>query len=205
MALFKIFRFNHLYEVPYPAFFPSLSLLSLLSADVTSWRNGGNGLYPNTTAPIDWDKKDSVLWKVETPVWGNARPIIVGDKLFYTAEPAELICADAKTGKTLWQTTNSLEDVIDMTPAKRSEVKRIIDANENLTATLEPVKRRVYQLTRRLRNDKDNERLKTQLAEAEADLVSVLSPNTTWTATASGVESWKASTTDSAPVPLLCW
>ena len=156
-------------KFPKSLLIPSLFLLPSLSADVTSWRNGGNDLYPGTSAPINWDDRDSILWKVETPVWGNARPIIVGDKLFYTAEPAELICADANTGNTLWQTSNSLEDVIEMSPEERAEIKRIIEANENLVKTLEPVKRKVYQLTRRLRNDKDNQRLQQQLAQTEAE------------------------------------
>lgn len=154
---------------------PILPLLCLtiatsgLFADVTSWRNGGNGLYPDTTAPLDWEKKRNILWKVDTPVKGNAAPIIVGSKLFYTAEPADLICVDAATGKELWRTSNSLEDVIEMSDKERAEIKRIIEANERLNETLEPVKRKVYQLNRRLRNDKGNERLQKQLKAARAE------------------------------------
>lgn len=140
-----------------------------VQADVTSWRNGGNGLYPETTAPLEWNDKSHILWKVDTPIKGNAAPIIVGDKLFYTAEPADLICVDARSGKELWRTSNSFEDVIEMSDAERAEIKRMIEANERLNETLEPAKRRVYQLTRRLRNDKDNERLQAQLENAKAE------------------------------------
>ncbi|MDA0348907.1 MAG: PQQ-binding-like beta-propeller repeat protein [Verrucomicrobia bacterium] len=140
-----------------------------LSADVTSWRNGGFGLYPDTTAPIDWDNQDNVLWKIDTPIRGNATPIVVGQKLFYTAEPGDLICADANTGKTLWRTSNSFEDVIEMPDEERREIKRIIEANENLTELLEPAKRKVYELTRKLRSDKSNEKLQSQLEDANAE------------------------------------
>ena len=88
----------------------TLLLLSLtvatnvVLADVASWRNGGNGLYPESTAPLEWNDESNILWKVDTPVKGNAAPIIIGHKLFYTAEPADLICVDARTGKELWRT-----------------------------------------------------------------------------------------------------
>lgn len=140
-----------------------------VSADVRSWRNGGHGLYPETTAPLEWNDERNILWKVDTPIKGNAAPIIVGDKLFYTAEPADLICVDARSGKELWRTSNSFEDVIEMSDAKRKEIKRIIAANEQLNKTLEPAKRRVYQLTRKLRNDKGNQRLQAQLEKAKAE------------------------------------
>ncbi len=87
-------------------------IVNCVCADVVSWRNGGNGLYPESTAPFKWNDKSNILWKVDTPIKGNAAPIIVGDKLFYTAEPADLICVDARNGKELWRTSNSFEDVI---------------------------------------------------------------------------------------------
>ena len=32
------------------------------AADVLSWRNGGQGLYPDSTAPLDWDQPASLLF-----------------------------------------------------------------------------------------------------------------------------------------------
>jgi outer membrane protein assembly factor BamB len=148
--------------------FTSLLLFSInLRADVTSWRNGGFGLYPNTASPLDWGKETNILWKIETPIRGNACPLLIGDRLIFSAEPAELICADAKTGKILWQSSNSYEDVLEMSSEKREQIKGIIHANENLADALIPLEKRVYQLNRRLRNDKSNDQIKAELKEAE--------------------------------------
>ena len=141
-----------------------------LSADVISYRNGGYGLYPETTAPIDWENEKNVHWKTEIPVRGNACPLLIEGKLYYTAEPAELICADASSGKILWQTSNSYEDVLEMSEKERKEVKGIIEANENLASELKPLERRVYQLNRKLRNDKSNDKLRGQLDQAKLEL-----------------------------------
>ncbi|MCZ6673640.1 MAG: PQQ-binding-like beta-propeller repeat protein [Verrucomicrobia bacterium] len=138
-----------------------------LSSDVTSWRNGGYGLYPDATPPLYWEDPASILWQVPTPIRGNACPLLIGNKLFYTAEPTELICADARTGKVLWQRSNSYEDVADITPEERIRIKNAIVANEQLAAKLKPFKKRIYQLTRRLRNDRSNEELKDQLKAAQ--------------------------------------
>jgi outer membrane protein assembly factor BamB len=139
-------------------------------ADVTSWRNGGYGLYPDAKAPIDWADDKNILWKIETPIWGNASPLIIGDRLIYTAEPTELICVDANTGKILWQNSNSYEDVLEMSPKERKKIRQIIQANENLTETLQPLEKQIYQLNRRLRNDSSNEKLQDQLTKATRDL-----------------------------------
>ena len=100
---------------------------------------------------------------------GNASPIIVGDKLFYTAEPAELIGVDASSGKELWRSSNALEDVAEMSPADREHLRQIIQANKTLPEKLEPINRRIYQLNRRLRSHPSNERLLQQLEKAEAE------------------------------------
>ena len=101
-------------------------IVSGRSADVTSWRNGGNGLYPNARPPLQWDDPSNILWKIDTPVWGNACPVLIGDRLIFTAEPADLICIDSKTGKLLWKTSNAYEDVITFTPDERQTFERVV-------------------------------------------------------------------------------
>lgn len=151
-------------------FFSVLFFVSGLHADVTSWRNGGNGIYESATAPINWEDEDSVLWKHGTPVRANASPLIVGDKLFYTAEPTELICADARTGETLWKSSNSYEDVWVMSDSERAQLKGTIEKINAHAGKLRPLERQIYQLNRRLQNDKSNDRLRDQLTRARREL-----------------------------------
>ena len=66
------------------------------------------------------------------PFGANACPLIVGDKLFYTAEPTELICAEAATGQVLWKTSNSYEDVVAMSDQERAKIKSAIGDNSML-------------------------------------------------------------------------
>ncbi|MCB1120711.1 MAG: PQQ-binding-like beta-propeller repeat protein, partial [Verrucomicrobiae bacterium] len=156
--------------------FPALLLLSLcvssfgLQADVFSWRNGGNGLYPEATTPIDWNHEELVLWKSSTPDWANACPILVGDKLFYTVEPADLVCADARTGEVLWTRSNAYEDVYDMPESERQILKKKLGGDQNQDAEIKALQKKVYNLTRRQRNDTSNERLNAQLEAAQKEL-----------------------------------
>ena len=154
-------------KIPISTLFVFIITLTILQADVTSWRNGGFGLYPNATPPIEWAKEENVLWKINTPIRGNACPLLIGDRLIFTAEPTELICADAKTGKILWQNSNSYEDVLEMSSKERKEIKDIILANENLADELKPLEKQVYQLNRRLKNDNSNDQLRSQLNKAK--------------------------------------
>jgi hypothetical protein len=59
----------------------------------------------------DWDEKTgrNVLWKTAMPNWGHSCPIVVGDRVFLTAEPGwksdwpALLCVAAADGRILWQ------------------------------------------------------------------------------------------------------
>ncbi len=157
-------------KLPFFIQLSALVFISGLQADVTSWRNGGNGIYEDTTAPINWENEDSVLWKHGTPVRANACPLIVGDKLFYTAEPTELICAEAATGQVLWKTSNSYEDVVAMSDHERAKIKSAIGDNSMLAEKVRPLERQIYQLNRRLQNDRSNDRLRDELANARKEL-----------------------------------
>ncbi|MBT3481081.1 MAG: hypothetical protein HN457_06615 [Opitutales bacterium] len=54
------------------------------------------------------------------PLGGIACPILIGNRLIYTTEPADLICVDSKTGKLLWQDSNAYEDVTAFTTTERA-------------------------------------------------------------------------------------
>lgn len=82
--------------------------------------NGGNDLYSGARPSLQWDDSENILGQIDTPAWGNACPILIGNRLIYTAEPADLICADSKTGKLLWQDSNAYEDVTAFTTTERA-------------------------------------------------------------------------------------
>ena len=73
------------------------------------FRGDGTGCFPGATPPTAWDDKHgselgtNILWKTPMPGRTNSSPIVVGGKVFTVADPDLLVCADATTGKILWQ------------------------------------------------------------------------------------------------------
>lgn len=71
---------------------------------------------PSTANTKEWDlttelfifekeatyEQKNIAWLLPTPSWSLSMPIIVGDKLYTTSEPNDLVCIDKKTGKILW-------------------------------------------------------------------------------------------------------
>jgi outer membrane protein assembly factor BamB len=55
--------------------------------------------------PVPYQEKN-IVWVARLPERSNAPPIVVGDRLFVSAEPDELLCLDKKTGRTLWRRIN---------------------------------------------------------------------------------------------------
>lgn len=66
-----------------------------------------------------YDRKN-IQWMTPLPDRGNGTPIMVGDKVFITAEPDELVCIDKKSGKVLW---NAITDYYSAIPQSQ------VDAN----------------------------------------------------------------------------
>jgi outer membrane protein assembly factor BamB len=85
------------------------------------WRGDGSGVFPKCTPPIEWngEPKKNILWSAKVGVSKFSSPIVVGDKVFVVAEPAELICLDAASGKVLWQKPNGFSELA----AKTEETK----------------------------------------------------------------------------------
>jgi outer membrane protein assembly factor BamB len=73
------------------------------------WRGDGSGQYALAKPPTKWSAKENVLWKTEVGA-GASSPVLVGSRVFITAEPDLLICVDADTGKELWRQANKLSD-----------------------------------------------------------------------------------------------
>jgi outer membrane protein assembly factor BamB len=85
--------------------------------------------------PVKYQRKN-ILWETPLPDHGHGAPIIVGNRIFITSEPDELICIDKNTGGILWSATNNYYDA---TP--RAER----DANPAFKEKIEPLSKRLHE------------------------------------------------------------
>jgi outer membrane protein assembly factor BamB len=67
------------------------------------WRFDGNGRFPSIRPVTQWHDDTNVIWKTPVEVGGYSSPIVVGNKVFVTAEMGSLVCLDLAGGKILWQ------------------------------------------------------------------------------------------------------
>jgi outer membrane protein assembly factor BamB len=133
--------------------------------DVRSWRNDGNGLYPAAQAETDWAAASRVKWETPLPAHGNGCPILVGGKLFFTAEPATLLCVDAATGRILWQKSNDYADLMEMAPAKSKELEAALAKAKEIEEKAAPLERELYREERRMRRNRNDENLRARVDE----------------------------------------
>ena len=91
---------------------PIVLLLCALAAraEVAGWRTP-NATYPDATPPLEWggEGKPNIRWKTQVGK-SYSSPIVVGGKVFVTAEPDLLVCLDAASGKVLWKAPNGFAD-----------------------------------------------------------------------------------------------
>jgi outer membrane protein assembly factor BamB len=105
----------------------SLFTFGLNAGELTGWRNNGTGVFPEASPPTEWAKDKNVVWSTPIPKWGNGSPVLVGNRIFVTAEPGTLICINAEDGKILWEKGNDYVDVFseeEMKKAKEGETLR---------------------------------------------------------------------------------
>ena len=62
-------------------------------------------------------REQNIAWTTPMPGLSLAMPIIVGDSVFTTAYPYNLVCVDKNTGKVRWVRSNSMYDAL--TPEER--------------------------------------------------------------------------------------
>lgn len=78
------------------------------------WRGDGTGRYPGATPPTAWERRKAgngyatrnILWAAPLPNNGVSSPIIVGNRIYVTTEPSDLVCLDKATGRILWIRSN---------------------------------------------------------------------------------------------------
>ena len=94
------------------------------------WRGDGTGRFPDAAPPLAWGlKKDgsatNILWQSEMPYYSPSSPIVVGDRLFTTANAYSLVCVDTANGKILWVRSVSPYDAA--TKEERAAHKEVFD------------------------------------------------------------------------------
>lgn len=158
----------------YPIIAASFVITSFLSAaDVKGWRNGGNGLFPEAKPALDWKADSQLKWVTPLDSRSNASPILVGGKLFLTAEPATLICVNAKSGKILWEKSNEYGDLVEMTPEERAKAEAAKGEAEALAKKAEPLERDLYRAERRLRRNSGDKELEKEVADLKAKIAEI--------------------------------
>jgi hypothetical protein len=89
-----------------------VSALSLrLSADDwPAWRGPrGDGISPESTAPLEWGTEKGIAWKTAIPGVGRSSPIVVGDSVYVTTGTSEdaarrVLCLKRSSGEIVWNT-----------------------------------------------------------------------------------------------------
>jgi outer membrane protein assembly factor BamB len=77
------------------------------AARPAGWRGDGSGRFAGATPPATWSATEHVLWKTEVGP-GHSSPVVVGPRVFVTAEPDLLVCLEAASGKELWRKAHPL-------------------------------------------------------------------------------------------------
>jgi outer membrane protein assembly factor BamB len=74
------------------------------------WRGDGTGGYQSANPVTHWSTNEHIRWKVEVGA-GQSSPVVVGQRVFITAEPDLLLCLDRDSGKERWRKTHQFTDL----------------------------------------------------------------------------------------------
>lgn len=97
------------------------------SATTGGWRGDGSGVYAQSTPPGSWGPQQHVQWTLPMPAPGNATPVLVSGLVCVEAEPAQILCADATTGRLMWKDSLQVTEVVP--PAEAASIAaKIADA-----------------------------------------------------------------------------
>lgn len=78
---------------------------------ITGWRQNWTSRFPDATGPLSWGPTQSVAWATAMPNWGNASPVMVGERIFVCAEPDLLLCVNKADGNIMWQRNVGLAEL----------------------------------------------------------------------------------------------
>ncbi len=140
---------------------------------VTGWRANWTGRFPDVEPMLKWSEQENVVWKEATPGWGNATPVIVGDRVFYSAEKMALVCASLADGKVRWKKEVAYGDIFGeeekpKIEEARTKTKEIENEMAPFNKDLRKVGKELREVGKQLKKDKENEELKAKSKELKA-------------------------------------
>lgn len=94
------------------------------------WRADGTGHFPNATPPTEWSPDEGVLWRTALPGKSHGAPIVVGEHLYVTSDPAHLFCIRTTDGGVEWSRRLEYVDLFD--GEKLAEIEKLQAAAREL-------------------------------------------------------------------------
>jgi outer membrane protein assembly factor BamB len=146
----------------------SLPQESAKALEVAGWRMDGLGSYPAATPPAEWSPTKNLVWSTPLKAWSNSSQVLMGGMLFFTAEPETLMCADAATGKILWEKTNTYEDAA--TPEEKAKIDEAKKASEPIKLEIQKLQAQDQDLRKQIQAKPDDADLKKKAEETKAKL-----------------------------------
>ncbi|MHC4716822.1 MAG: outer membrane protein assembly factor BamB family protein [Planctomycetota bacterium] len=141
-----------------------LAAAAASGGDAVGWRMDGVGRYPDADPVTEWGEGNNVVWAAPMPAASNAIPILVGEKIFVTADPATLICVNKADGEILWKRSDDYKDF--MTPEQLEKIAAASALRDRYTKA----KNELGKLKRQLKKKPDDAALKEKIA-AQAKVV----------------------------------
>lgn len=148
------------------------------------WRTDGLGYYADANPPTKWSAEENVLWKTPMPSWGNATPVVVGDKLLVCSEPTDLLCVSVSDGKILWRQPNDYFQILSGEDAAKA--KEDIVKGQAIEKQIAQLRQQQGPLRRQMKNNKDEKQVAELKAKVEdldkqiRELAEKLKPFSTW-------------------------
>ncbi|MDG2169894.1 MAG: PQQ-binding-like beta-propeller repeat protein [Opitutales bacterium] len=139
-----------------------------VQADIPVWRGNHNGTYQVQSAPTDWKSEEVFSIPLETK--SNGTPILVEGKLYFTAEPDQLICADAKTGEIIWQKSNDLFTLHGISDEKKSELQAYKADIDQYTQDARKLRNEVRRLEAAVKKNPDNKQAAASRDAKQAEM-----------------------------------
>ncbi|MFO7900824.1 MAG: PQQ-binding-like beta-propeller repeat protein [Planctomycetota bacterium] len=142
----------------------SLSVSAAPGSTWVGWRTDGTGSYTEAKPATEWSTTKNVVRKSKMPSWGNATPVLVGDRILVGSEPMTLVCVNAADGKVLWTRSNTYFDLLP--EEKHAGVKADVKKAKELAGKIRGVQREIHKRHRRWRK---LEKKKKELEKAAAE------------------------------------
>jgi len=135
------------------------------------WHQDTFSRYPDATPVTSWAQDQHVVWSTPIPAWGNASPVLVGDRLFISAEPTTLLCLSAADGKILWQRTNGYDSFL--TADEQAKLVDELKQQSALNQQVRPLQREFREKQKLLEKTPDDAALQDAIKTIDGQLTAL--------------------------------